>query len=407
MSRRRPSAPLSAFAFLSEPAGELPSAAAMKRDADLRDEALLMMAVEQARQGIGRTGPNPPVGAVVARGGRVLGKGFHRRAGRPHAEVEAFNDAGPNKSRGATIYVTLEPCNHQGRTGPCTERILDEGVARVVVGVTDPHPRVNGKGIRRLRRAGVEVEVRKKGPAAQACREIIAPFASVHTRGRPWVVVKVAATLDGKIATHTGHATWVTGPASRRLVHQLRDRCDAILVGSGTVAIDDPSLTVREPVGRKRLNPRRVIVDSAIKAPANAKVFDTHPGDRAPPLVLCTEQVDSARQAALLDRGVKLERFEGDRVPLRAALERLAARDVLSVLVEPGGRLLAALVEEGLVDEVWWMSAPSLLGADGKSAFGRTGAETMDAAFDLVPARAPKAVGPDTLLIAGPPVPRA
>lgn len=407
MTRRGSSrAPLSAFAFLTDAAAELPPPAVLKRDATVRDEALLMLAVEQARKGTGRTGPNPPVGAVVARGGRVIGRGFHQKAGRPHAEVEAFNDAGPGKSRGATVYVTLEPCNHQGRTGPCTERILDEGVTRVVVGVTDPHPRVNGKGVRRLRRAGVEVEVRKRGPAAAACRELIAPFASVHQRGRPWVVAKIAATLDGKIATRTGHATWVTGPDARRLVHRLRDRCDAILVGSGTVARDDPSLTVREPVGRKRLNPRRVVVDSGLAAPAGANVFGAHRADRGPPVVLCTAAADAGRRAALSGRGVTLESFDGDRVPLTEALERLVGHDVLSVLVEPGPRLLAALVEEGVIDEVWWMAAPSLLGADGMSAFAREGADEMNAAFDLIPARPPLPVGPDTLLIAGPPAPR-
>ncbi len=407
MSRRGSAAPLSAFAFLTEPAATPPAPSVMKRDAAARDEALLMMAVEQARQGIGRTGPNPPVGAVLARDANVIGKGFHKKAGRPHAEVEAFNDAGPGKSRGATLYVTLEPCNHQGRTGPCTERILAEGVTRVVVGVADPHPRVNGKGIRRLRGAGVDVEVRKKGPAALACRELIAPFASVHTRGRPWVVAKVAATLDGKIATRTGHATWVTGPDARKLVHRLRDRCDAILVGSGTVVVDNPALTVREAVGRKRQNPRRVVIDSRLKMAADARVFDTHPADRAPPVVLCTADIEPSRRAALLDRGVSLEAFDAARVPLQEALERLVAHDVLSVLVEPGPRLLDALVAHGLIDEVWWMAAPSLLGRDGLSAFAREGVEQMDGAFDLVPARDPMAVGPDTLLIAGPPAPRS
>ncbi|HEY1097573.1 MAG TPA: bifunctional diaminohydroxyphosphoribosylaminopyrimidine deaminase/5-amino-6-(5-phosphoribosylamino)uracil reductase RibD, partial [Myxococcota bacterium] len=244
----------------------------------------LQAAWREALKGVGRTHPNPPVGCVlVDDSGAIVARGHHKKAGGPHAEVEALDALllarGAGSARGLTAVVTLEPCAHHGRTPPCADRLVAEGVARVVVGTLDPNPRVDGRGIERLRAAGIDVVV-AQGEAAAACAALIAPFAASivpSTSPRPWVVLKTATSLDGRVATRTGHARWITGSESRRLVHGLRDAVDAVVVGATTVVVDDPALTVRDwqrPDGAPTRDPRRVVLDRLATVPLTARVFD-------------------------------------------------------------------------------------------------------------------------------------
>ena len=341
-------------------------------------ERAMERALAQARRGEGRTFPNPSVGAVLFRGDRVLGAGHSRPAGGDHAEIIAMRSAsrrhGERSLRGASLAVTLEPCSHQGRTGPCADVVIEAGIRRVYVGHRDPNPLVAGRGIRRLRRAGVEVEV---GVLADACRERHRGFFSVMQRGRPWVSLKLAATLDGRIATAAGESRWITGATSREHVHRLRDRHDAILVGSGTVRADDPSLSVRRPDGRVLRWPVRVVVDGDLSVSPRAALFR----DDAAARTLClTRRGHSARRRALREssgaRVIELP-ARGGRIDLRRALERLAAEGLTTVWVEGGGGIAAALLGRDLVDELHWFAAPALLGADGRPAVGALGLERL------------------------------
>lgn len=398
---RVPAAFVSPFAQLLDG----PLAPSLPRDAT-PDERYLALAVDEAERGVGRTWPNPPVGAVVVKGGRVVGAGHHVAAGQPHAEVVALERAGA-KAKGATLYVSLEPCTHHGRTPPCVDRVLADGVARVVVGARDPNPKVSGRGLAKLKRHGVAVQVLKGGPVAARARALIAPFASTMQTGRPWVVVKVAATLDGRVATRTGHARWITGPDARRLVHGLRDRADAILVGSGTALADDPSLTARAlPSGRRGRNPLRVLVDGKLRVEASARMLGRQPGD--PPgsrnaLVLHGGRVPAARVRALGAAGVATVGCgRGARVDLDVAFTVLRQRGLTSVLVEAGPSLLGALLERRLVDELWWFTAPALVGEDGRAAAPLLGVEQMDQALRLSPQARPVVVGADVLFVGAP-----
>lgn len=326
------------------------------------DAALMGRALALAALGEGRTRPNPPVGAVVARDGAVVGEGFHAAAGGPHAEVVALAAAG-EAARGATLYVTLEPCAHHGRTPPCTEAILAAGVARVVAAVSDPDPRVAGGGLDALRRAGVAVAL---GTLAEEAGELIAPFARHAASGRPLVTAKYAMTLDGRIATRTGHARWITGPAARRRAHALRDAADAVLVGAGTVRADDPRLTVRHGVrGRAPRQPLRVVLDGRGGLSASARVFDADLPGRT---VLATTADPPPHAARLEARGVEVVRLPAaadGRVDLGALLDWLGARDVMSLLVEGGSAVLGAFFAAGLVDRVVAFVAPKIVGGAG------------------------------------------
>jgi diaminohydroxyphosphoribosylaminopyrimidine deaminase/5-amino-6-(5-phosphoribosylamino)uracil reductase len=359
-----------------------------------REERMMAAALREARRAEGRTLPNPPVGAVLAVGDRVLARGFHHRAGQPHAEIEVLRKVGV-PPRGATLYVTLEPCAHHGRTPPCTDAILAAGVRRVVVGTRDPHPHTNGRGLAVLRAAGVDVKV---GVEEEACRELIRGFASVAERGRPYVVLKVAATLDGRIATRTGHSRWITAEPARREVHRLRDRLDAILVGAGTVRADDPLLTCRLPRGR---DPIRVVLSASLDLPAEAKVFGP-PGMSGWPraLVVTSRRAPARRVRALESRGAEVIRLgaRGGRVEVGALLEALGARGITSVLVEGGSEVTASFLEGGWVDEVYWFLGPRIVGgAQAVPAVAGVGAARMEDAWCLEPLRVSR-VGPDLLL---------
>ena len=322
----------------------------MQRDEDFMREALLLAA--NAR---GRTSPNPLVGAVIVREGRIVGAGWHRKAGTPHAEVHALAMAG-DLAHGATAYVTLEPCSHHGRTGPCAEALIKAGVKRVVTAMLDPNPLVAGRGKAMLEAAGVEVTV---GVLAEEARRLNEAYLKWVTEKLPFVTLKTAMTLDGKIATAAGKSQWITGEAARRRVHEMRDVADAIVVGIGTVLADDPSLTTRLAGGTGR-NPVRVIVDSRARTPLAAKVVQD---GAAKTLVAVTRAAPEERCAALEAAGVEVVRAgEGERVDLTALMRLLAARDLTSVFVEGGGTLNFSLLAAGLVDKIHAFIAPKIVG---------------------------------------------
>ncbi len=311
-----------------------------------------------ARRGEGWASPNPLVGAVVVRGGRVVGEGWHRRAGAPHAEAIALDRAG-RAARGATLYVTLEPCNHAGRTSPCTDAILRSGVARVILGLADPNPRVRGGGAARLRARGIEVIA---GVGERACRAQNAPFLKQVTSGLPLVTLKCAMSLDGKVAPGRGRGGPISGPEAARYVHRLRHASDAILVGVGTVLVDDPLLTTRLS-GRAR-DPLRVILDSRLRTPPRARLL--HSGSLAGTVIATLPGAPRPREAALRSLGAEVWRIPGreGRVDLARVLAALGARDVQSVLVEGGPRVAQGALSRGLVDRVRLLLAPTLLGGD-------------------------------------------
>jgi diaminohydroxyphosphoribosylaminopyrimidine deaminase / 5-amino-6-(5-phosphoribosylamino)uracil reductase len=354
-------------------------------------ERFMRMALEEAARGVGRTAPNPAVGAVLVRGGRVVGRGHHARAGSPHAEIEALRQAGA-RARGADLYTTLEPCDHFGRTPPCSAAVIEARVRRVFVGSRDPNPLVNGKGTARLRRAGVEVVA---GPLQAECDALNAPWFRFISSGRPFVTLKVASTLDGRVATLAGDSRWVSGPEARAWVHRLRDRVDAVLVGRGTAQADDPRLTTRLPGGGGR-DPLRVVLDTDLQLPATLRLFRQRSAAR-------TLVVHAARRER--DLGPRVDQLRCARGPggldLHDVLSRLAARGVVHLLVEGGGKVAASCLAAGVVDRLALVLAPRVLGA-GLTWSGATGPARMSGALrvrDLTVER----LG-DDLLLQGTPV---
>ncbi|MFZ5760380.1 MAG: bifunctional diaminohydroxyphosphoribosylaminopyrimidine deaminase/5-amino-6-(5-phosphoribosylamino)uracil reductase RibD [Thermodesulfobacteriota bacterium] len=323
------------------------------------DETFMREALRLARKGIGRTSPNPAVGAVVVKGDRIIGRGWHRKAGTPHAEIHALRQAGDN-ARGATIYVTLEPCNHTGRTPPCTREILASGISRVVAGMIDPNPRVAGSGCAFLRSHGVEV---RDSVLADQCRRLNFPFIKHILTGLPWVIMKAGATLDGRIAPAAGQSGWITGEASRRQVHRLRNRVDAILIGSGTVLTDDPSLTTRLPGGKGR-DPLRIVLDSSLNLPVGARMLCQL--SVAGTWIFCGLDAEAGRRQALEKAGARVIAVGRDAdggLALNHVLAVLGAEQITSLLVEGGGRIHASFLRAGLVDQVSLFLAPFFLGA--------------------------------------------
>lgn len=371
------------------------------------DERFLAAAIDEAETALGRTWPNPPVGAVVVKGGRVIAAGHHVAAGQSHAEVVALDRAGA-RAKGATLYVSLEPCTHHGRTPPCVDRVLADGIARVVIGARDPNPKVSGRGIAKLRRHGVEVTVLSKGPVAERAQALIAPFGRAMRDGRPWVIAKVAASLDGRVATSTGHSRWITGGDARRLVHALRDRADGILVGSGTALADDPSLTVRDLEGGR--NPLRVLVDGKLRVGLEARMLRRQPGDPDGSVHALVLHGGRAAAARVRERGAAgiatVGCGSGMKVDLEVGMRVLRERGLTSVLVEAGPSLLGALLERGLVDELWWFTAPVLVGADGRAAVPSLGVKQMSQSLRLSSGVRVLPVGEDVLFV-GTPHPKA
>ncbi len=319
-------------------------------------------ALRLARKGIGRTAPNPAVGALVVRGGKVVGRGWHKAAGMPHAEVEAIRAAG-RAARGADLYVTLEPCCHTGRTGPCTEAILSAGIRRVAAAMRDPNPLVSGKGIARLRRKGVVVAT---GLLSEDAREINRGYCRWIVSGRPFVTLKLAVSMDGQIAPFTGDSRWVSGEKARAAVHRMRSRSDAVLVGGETLRRDDPLLSSRIPGGH---DPRRVILASRLKDMAGRRIFREGKGEV---LVVCPRGGSMKDLGRALPPGVKVLRLpsKNGRIPAEGFLKALGGEGITSLLVEGGGRTAGWLAAAGAVDRLMFFIAPVLLGEGVRSVAG-------------------------------------
>lgn len=341
-------------------------------------------ALELAALGRGRTAPNPPVGAVVVRDGRIVGEGRHVAAGQAHAETIALTEAGP-LARGATLHVSLEPCCHHGRTPPCTDAIVAAGVAEVHYALEDPDPRVSGGGRRALLDAGVRV-VPGEAADAEAAQTVLRGYLHRQRVGRPWVTAKFAMSLDGKIATRTGDARWISGTASRVHAHQLRDRSDAVIVGIGTVLADDPRLTVR-PAPADGHQPHRIVLDTRLRMPLSAALANPELAVGTTVAFAAPAVIATGAAEALVDRGLTLLALPSDpagRVDLRALLEALGQRGYADVLVEGGGEVLAGLFGLGLVDEIEACLAPIVIGGRTASTpIGGLGVERIEQAGQL------------------------
>jgi len=343
------------------------------------DVQYMQQALELARRGLGLVSPNPLVGCVLVKDGVVVGRGYHQRFGGPHAEVYALQEAGP-QARGAVLYVNLEPCSHMGKTPPCADAVIQAGVSRVVVALRDPNPLVAGTGLARLVAAGIAVTV---GVCKTAAHKLNEAFAKYITTGCPFVTLKSAITLDGKIATRTGASQWITGELARQEGHRLRHAADAILVGIGTVLQDDPQLTTRLP-DQQGANPLRIIVDSTLRVPLQAQVTDVASDRRT--LIVTTARAPVAHSEALRRRGVEvvcLPAYDDERVDLEALFRYLGERGIASVLVEGGATLSATLLRRRLVDKVLLFVAPKVIGGDGISVIGPCGVETMEQVIHL------------------------
>ena len=333
-------------------------------------------ALALARRGLGNTWPNPSVGCVVVRDGRVVGRAVTAPGGRPHAEPVALEMAGA-ATQGATVYVTLEPCCHWGRTPPCTDALIKSGVARVVIALRDPDPRVNGEGIAKLRAAGITVD---EGLLETEAAEVTAGFSTRVRHGRPLVTLKLASTLDGRIATRSGESKWITGEAARRAVHAMRGRHDAVMVGVGTALADDPDLTCRLPGFRP--NPVvRVVADSHLRLSLASRLVTT--ARIAPTWVLLRDGADAARRAAFTEAGVRLLDIPAGEpkghlgVDLAHGLAALAEAGITRLMVEGGAQLAAALLRADLVDRIAWFHAPSVMGGDGWPAAQAFGVQAL------------------------------
>jgi diaminohydroxyphosphoribosylaminopyrimidine deaminase/5-amino-6-(5-phosphoribosylamino)uracil reductase len=320
-------------------------------------------ALKEARKGIGRTSPNPCVGAVIVKDSRIIGRGYHRKAGEPHAEINALRAAG-TAAQGADLYVTLEPCNHTGRTPPCSQSVARSGIRRVWIGMLDPNPRVDGGGAAYLRKQGIRV---RHGLLEPECRRLNRPFITYITQNRPWTVMKAGLTLDGKLTFRTNHGDRITGDETFRQVHRLRDRLDAILVGAETIRIDDPSLTARIR-GRSGKNPVRVILDTWLRTSPEARVVSGRNDGLT--WMFCSPDAAEDRAAQLADAGVTVIRAGLDpsgRLDLNHVVSELARRQVTSLLVEGGGTVHGSFLKSRLVDHVKLFYAPVFGGAEGMS----------------------------------------
>ncbi len=349
--------------------------------ADQQQDTLYMTeALRLAEKARGRTSPNPMVGAVVVKDGRIIGKGYHTKAGAPHAEIEAFQDAQENL-QGTTLYVTLEPCCTYGKTPPCTDAIIRAGIRRVVAAMIDPDSRANGKGIQQLREAGIQVDV---GILEDQARRLNEAFVKHAMTGLPFVISKFAMSLDGKIATKVGDSKYITNEASRAYVHTLRDQIDAIMIGIGTVLADDPLLTTRLPDTSGK-NPHRVIIDTHLSIPLTAKVVtDT---SSAKTTVFTGEHVDQYKVEQLRKRGVDIQTIaydESGKLDLREVFANLGKRKILSVLLEGGAEINGSAFRHRLVDKVLVFIAPLIIGGrDARSPVEGTGIEALRDAIKL------------------------
>ena len=355
---------------IERPAASAHSSDTRDRDLDVRS---MQAALALARRGLGTVWPNPAVGCVIVKEGRVVGRGWTQPGGRPHGETEALRRAGEG-AVGATAYVSLEPCCHWGQTPPCVDALIAAGIRRVVVPLEDPDPRVAGGGLRRLHEAGLEVET---GLCAAEAAEVNAGFFSRLRLGRPLVTLKLGTSLDGRIATASGESQWITGPPARERAHALRAAHDAIMVGTGTALADDPQLTCRLP-GLAQRSPVRVVIDRHLRMPPSIQLIAS--AREVPTWVLTSLSADPLRRRALADGGVTVIEIDGDSngdIDLATALAALGERGITRLLVEGGGRLAAALVRARLVDRLVWVHAPLLIGNDGVPAIADLGLEVL------------------------------
>lgn len=346
--------------------------------ADLTHQHFMQLALDLAQQGVGRTAPNPPVGAVIVNSGIVVGEGFHPQAGEPHAEIFALRRAG-EKAQGAAMYVTLEPCSHHGKTPPCADALIAAGIESVYVGIVDPNPQVAGRGIDKLKQAGIEVQT---GILKSECRRLIVAFRKHISTGLPFTIYKAAMTMDGNTATSSGDSKWVSGTESRLQVHRLRDRVDAIMVGVGTVLSDDPLLNTRLPDNRGR-DPLRVVVDSQLRIRPECRMLRQKSLSNT---LIATVSTEQKKIVALQNAGAEvviLPTVSGQ-VSLPALWQELGRRNVQKLLLEGGATLAAAALKNGLIDQLMLFVAPKVLGGSSVfSIFSGPGCAEMSAAIEL------------------------
>ncbi|MFC1862961.1 bifunctional diaminohydroxyphosphoribosylaminopyrimidine deaminase/5-amino-6-(5-phosphoribosylamino)uracil reductase RibD [Thermodesulfobacteriota bacterium] len=337
------------------------------------DKIFMKKALQLARKGLGRTSPNPMVGAVIVRNGKVIASGYHRKAGENHAEVEALSDLRSKADAGDTLYVTLEPCNHHGKTPPCTEAILRSGIRQVVIGMTDPNPNISGRGEEYLRKNGVEV---RKGVLEKECRKLNEVFIKYIKTEGPYVIAKTAMTLDGWTATATGDSKWITNERSRKFVHQLRDSVDAVMVGAGTVISDDPSLTTRLGRGKGR-DPIRIILDTHFAIPHGSKVLNQESDSRT--LIVVSGEVTSVSKKAVEKDNVSFITcpIKDGVIDLKSLLDILGKMSITSVMVEGGSNIMGSMIRQRLIDKFYIFKAPKILG----------GSDAIPMAEGLTPSR--------------------
>jgi diaminohydroxyphosphoribosylaminopyrimidine deaminase/5-amino-6-(5-phosphoribosylamino)uracil reductase len=354
------------------------------------DEKWMRRALRLAEKGRGRTSPNPMVGAVLVKNGKVVGEGYHAKAGEDHAEIIALRRAG-EKARGAILYLNLEPCIHYGKTPPCAPAVIKAKVKRVVIGMKDPNPLVRGRGFESLKRAGLNVDM---GIMEKECRRLNEAFCKYIVKKEPFVILKVAATLDGRIATRKGDSKWISGEASRHFVHRLRDQVDGVVVGIGTVLKDDPQLTTRIKKGR---DPYRIILDSQLKIPEEAQVL----GKPSLKTIIATTELAARDKVEKLEKkGVQiliLNSKQG-RVDLKNCLSKLGELGITSLLLEGGSQVNGSFLDEGLIDKVLFFLSPKLIGdREALGIFGGSGKETLKEAISLSDLRV-KRIGQDILV---------
>jgi diaminohydroxyphosphoribosylaminopyrimidine deaminase/5-amino-6-(5-phosphoribosylamino)uracil reductase len=361
----------------------------------MRTEDLVFMrrAISLAKKGKGRTSPNPCVGAVVVRDGKIVGEGYHRKAGEAHAEVLALKRAG-DLGRGSTLYVNLEPCAHHGKTPPCVDAIINAGVKRVVVAMIDPNPMVNGRGLEILKGAGIDVEV---GILSEKARELNEDYEVFITKGRPFVILKMAATLDGKTSTPSGESKWISGEGSRALVHRIRGEVDALIVGVDTVIKDDPLLISRSR--RKAKDPARIVLDSTCRIPKDSRILKD--ARRIRTIVATTRKAPPERIESLLSTGAEVlvvEEDEMGRVSVERLLSLLGSMGMMSVMVEGGRKVARSFLDSGLIDKILLFIAPKIMGGDDSpSIFGGRGPSSLSQARD-VEIRKVRRIGEDVMI---------
>jgi diaminohydroxyphosphoribosylaminopyrimidine deaminase/5-amino-6-(5-phosphoribosylamino)uracil reductase len=347
--------------------------------------------LELAKKGVGNVSPNPMVGAVVVADGKIIGEGYHRYYGGPHAEVEALKSLTTGKLSNATLYLNLEPCCHWGKTPPCTDLILKLKVPRVVVGMIDPNPKVNCSGIETLRSNGVEVSV---GLLEKRCRELNWAYIKRRSYGLPGVILKTATTIDGRIGTSTGDSRWITSKKARAFAHQIRAECDAILVGIGTILADDPMLTVRHVKGR---NPVRVVLDKNLRTPLNSKVLEDQ---KSAPTIIFTQKSLGEKEIAKYDNdSVKIVQIDLDEtgdLSLHEVLKYLSEKGILTVMVEGGRTVFTSFIMQNIIDRLITVVAPKIIGEDGVPVFGKLGIKNMSEVDEWSFNRV-KRIGPDVM----------